>query len=97
MQDAAPPSDPLKIPTVNELTDEAIDALLERVREQRLKPVQVYEQMLHMKSEAKKLKLEEDLEHQLQMFEKEMNRADAAIAKLEGRSRRAIRMEIELA
>ena len=90
--------DPLKIPDIRDLTDNDLDKHLEDVRERRLKPVHIYEQMLKMKSDARRIQLGETLEKQLVMFEKELERANKAIDKLEGRSRklRAIRMEIEI-
>ena len=90
--------DPLKIPDIRDLTDDVLDKHLEDVRERRLKPVHIYEQMLKMKSEARRIQLGETLEKQLVMFEKELERVNKAIDKLEGRSRklRSIRMEIEI-
>jgi len=90
--------DPLKIPDIRDLTDSDLDKYLEDIRERRLKPVHIYEQMLKMKSEARRIQLIDTLEKQLVMFEKELERANKAIDKLEGRSRklRAIRMEIEI-
>jgi RecG-like helicase len=89
---------PLKIPDIRDLTDDDLDKHLEDVRERRLKPVHIYEQMLKMKSEARRIQLGETLEKQLEMFEKELERVNKAIEKLEGRSRklRSIRMEIEI-
>jgi len=89
---------PLKIPDIRDLTDDDLDKHLEDVRERRLKPVHIYEQMLKMKSEARRIQLGETLEKQLGMFEKELEKVNKAIDKLEGRSRklRSIRMEIEI-
>jgi len=89
---------PLKIPDIRDLTDDDLDKHLEDVSESRLKPVHIYEQMLKMKSEARRIQLGETLEKQLEMFEKELERVNKAIDKLEGRSRklRSIRMEIEI-
>ena len=65
-------ANPIKIPDIRDLTDNDIDKHLEDVRERRLKPVYIYEQMLKMKSEARRIQLGEVLEKQLAMFEKEL-------------------------
>ena len=90
-------TNPLKISNINELTDTEVDELLEGIRERRLKPVRVYEEMLKMKSEAKKVQLEEALTKQLAIFEKSLATVDKALNTLENRARklRGIKLEID--
>lgn len=88
---------PIKLETIDQMTDEEIDARLVGIRERRLAPVKAYEELTLMKAAARRENLEEQLNKQLAMFEKELERADKAIDKIEQRSTklRAIRLEIE--
>jgi len=81
-----------------DMTDDEHEAFIEGIRERRLKPIQAFEEATLLKAEARKQQLEEQLEKQLGMFEKEMVRADKVMDVLEKRAikLRAIKLELEL-
>ena len=79
------------------MTVEERELLLDGIRERRLKPVKIYEELSLMQEQAKQQKLEEQWEKSLEMFKKDLARADKSITNLEARSRklRALELEIE--
>jgi hypothetical protein len=88
---------PIALANISEMSVEDRTALLSNIRERRLAPVKVYEQLSLMKAEARKEQLETQWAKALEMFEKELEKADKALDRLEGRATklRAIELEIE--
>tara|TARA_B110000211_G_C14076031_1_gene552112 strand:- start:1756 stop:2043 length:288 start_codon:yes stop_codon:yes gene_type:complete len=88
---------PIKLLNVATMTDDQHQLLITQLRDRRLQPVRAYEELTLMQKEARIEKLEEAHKKQLVMFEKELERADKAIKKIEDRYNklRIIKMEIE--
>tara|TARA_R110000822_G_scaffold194051_4_gene332367 strand:+ start:2915 stop:3202 length:288 start_codon:yes stop_codon:yes gene_type:complete len=88
---------PIKLLNVATMTDDQHQLLITQLRDRRLQPVRAYEELTLMQKEARIEKLEEAHKKQLVMFEKELERADRAIKKIEDRYNklRIIKMEIE--
>tara|TARA_Y100000310_G_C20258517_1_gene612505 strand:+ start:367 stop:654 length:288 start_codon:yes stop_codon:yes gene_type:complete len=87
----------IALANLTQMTDEERERLVTNIRERRLHPVRVYEELTLMQSEARKEKLENMWSKQLEMFCKDLERSDKAMEKLEQRSTklRAIKLEIE--
>ena len=79
------------------MSPEEREALIVNIRERRMNPVKVYEELSLMQAEARKEQLEDQWTKALEMFSKELERADKALDKLQQRSvkLRAIELEIE--
>ena len=88
---------PIALANMTQLDEGERNALIEGIRERRLRPVVIYEQLSLMQAEARKEHLEEQWAKQLEMFKKELVRADKAFDTLQARSvkLRTIEMEIE--
>ena len=88
---------PISLIDISQMDDKTIDAMLTNIRERRMKPVRVYEEMSLLQAAARRENLDKQLTKQLEMFIKERDRADKAMDKLEARSTklRALRLEIE--
>ena len=88
---------PIALASLTKMSIDEREQHISMLRERRLKPVKIYEELSLMQSEARKEKLEEQWEKALDMFEKDLLRADKAMLTLEARSRklRAFELEIE--
>ena len=88
---------PIALANITQMSSEEHEALIERIRERRLAPVRVYEELTLLKAAAKRKGIEEILDKQLAMFKKELERADKAIDKLDTRVRklRVIKLDLE--
>jgi len=88
---------PIALADLKKMTVEERELLLDGIRERRLKPVKIYEELSLMQEQAKQQKLEEQWEKSLEMFKKDLARVDKSITNLEARSRklRALELEIE--
>jgi len=89
---------PITLADISKLTPEEREALINGIRERRLRPVVIYEELSLMQAEARKENLEQQWAKQLEMFKKELDRVDKALDKLQSRSvkLRAIELEIEI-
>jgi len=89
---------PINLTNISEWSDDDVEAHLHNIRERRMRPVKVYEEMSILRAAAKREGLEEVLKKQLEMFVKESERADKAISNLEKRSTRlrALRLELDI-
>ena len=89
---------PINLTNISEWSDEDVEAHLHNIRERRMRPVKIYEEMSILQAAAKREGLEEVLKKQLEMFVKESERADKAISNLEKRSTRlrALRLELDI-
>ena len=89
---------PINLTNISEWSDDDVEAHLHNIRERRMRPVKVYEEMSMLQAAAKREGLEEILKKQLEMFVKESERADKAISNLEKRSTRlrALRLELDI-
>ena len=88
---------PIALADLTQMSVEERDALLTNIRTRRLQPVKIYEQLSLMKAEARNEQLEQQWSKALEMFQKDLTRADKALATLESRATklRAIELEIE--
>lgn len=88
---------PIALISIDKMDHSTRDALLEGIRERRLRPVKAYEELTLMQAQARKENLETQWAKQLEMFKKDLTRADKAMEKLEARGTklRAIELEIE--
>jgi len=88
---------PIALADLTQMTVQEHELLLEGIRERRLKPVRIYEELSLMQAEAKKEGLEKQLQKTLEMFHKELLRADTAMEKVEARCRKLqiLKLEIE--
>ena len=88
---------PIKLTNISEMSDKELDAMIYNIRERRLKPVRDFEELSTLKAAALKQNLGKQLTRQLDMFEKELARADKALEKIEVRAikLRALKLEIE--
>tara|TARA_R110002051_G_scaffold324794_1_gene423789 strand:+ start:437 stop:727 length:291 start_codon:yes stop_codon:yes gene_type:complete len=89
---------PINLTNISEWSDDDVEAHLHNIRERRMRPVKVYEEMSILQAAAKREGLEEVLKKQLEMFVKESERVDKAISNLEKRSTRlrALRLELDI-
>ena len=87
---------PIDIQSIAEMTNDDIEALVHNIRERRMRPIRDYEEMKEMRRLALKEGLEKQFDKQIEMFAKELERANRAVDKLEERSikLRALRMQI---
>jgi len=88
---------PIALADLTTMTDNEREALVVNIRERRLRPVKAYEELSLMQTEARREVLEKQWAKALEMFQKDLTRADRAMETLEKRSTklRAIKMEIE--
>lgn len=89
---------PIALADLTKMDHTEREALIIAIRERRMNPVKVYEELSLMQAEARKENLEGQWSKALEMFAKELERADKAIDKLQQRSTklRAIELEIEV-
>tara|TARA_Y100001938_G_scaffold135396_1_gene196991 strand:+ start:3292 stop:3579 length:288 start_codon:yes stop_codon:yes gene_type:complete len=87
---------PIALASLKEMSPEEREVLLVGIRERRLKPVKVYEELSLMQAEARKEGLEKQWEKQLEMFAKELERADKAYDKLQARHTKLRALELEM-
>tara|TARA_R100001530_G_scaffold2608_3_gene4214 strand:- start:2979 stop:3266 length:288 start_codon:yes stop_codon:yes gene_type:complete len=88
---------PIALADLTKMTEDERELLVTRIRERRLAPVRAYEELTLMQAEARKEKLEGMWEKQMELFGKDLARADKAMETLEKRGTRlrAIKLEIE--
>ena len=88
---------PIALADLTKMSPEEREALVIAIRERRDNPVKVYEELSLMQTEARKEMLEKRWAKQLEMFKRELERADKAMDKLtqRGTMLRAIELEIE--
>jgi hypothetical protein len=88
---------PITLINVTNMPTEQHEALIERIRERRLKPVREYEKLTLMQEAAKRDGVEKKLNKTLEMFVKDLARVDLAMTKLEERCRKIqiLRMDLE--
>tara|TARA_Y100001963_G_C6612760_1_gene367848 strand:+ start:481 stop:765 length:285 start_codon:yes stop_codon:yes gene_type:complete len=82
---------------IADMSDDEIDAFLTSVRDRRLKSIKAYEETEALRWQARIMKLDKHLDHQLKMFEKERGQMDRILAKVEKRvlQIRALRLQLE--
>jgi hypothetical protein len=88
---------PIALANLTQMSEDERELLVTRIRERRLAPVRAYEELTLMQSEVRREKLESMHIKQMEMFQKDLVRADKAMETLEKRSTklRAIKLEIE--
>ena len=88
---------PIALADLTKMTPEEREALVVAIRDRRQRPVRAYEEVSLMRSEARKEQLEKTWSKQLEMFEKDLKRADKAMDTLvaRGTKLRALELEIE--
>jgi hypothetical protein len=87
---------PIRLANMTQLTPDEREQLIHGIRERRLQPVKAYEELSLMQAEARKEQLEKQWAKALEMFTKDLERADKAMEKLEDRSRKLRAMELEI-
>jgi len=88
---------PIALADLTQMSEDERELLVNRIRERRLAPVRAYEELSLMQTEARKEQLEKQWAKQLEIFQKDLARADKAMETLEkrGTKLRAINLEIE--
>ena len=88
---------PIELAYLKTMSHTEREMLVVAIQKRRLQPVRAYEELTLMRAEARKEQLEIQWEKQLEMFAKELERADKAMEKLELRHNklRSIELEIE--
>jgi len=88
---------PITLADLTKMSPEEREALLSLIRDRRMKPVRVYEELSLMQTEARKEQLETQWAKALEMFKKDLERADKAMTNVQQRATklRALEMEIE--
>ena len=88
---------PIALANLTQMSEDERELLVTKIRERRLAPVRAYEELSLMQAEARKEMLEKQWSKALEVFQKDLARADKAISTLEkrGTKLRAINLEIE--
>ena len=88
---------PISLADLTQMSEDERELLVNQIRERRLAPVRAYEELSLMQAAARKEQLEKQWTKALEMFQKDLARADKAISTLEkrGTKLRAINLEIE--
>lgn len=88
---------PISLADLTQMSEDERELLVNQIRERRLAPVKAYEELSLMQAAARKEQLEKQWTKALEMFQKDLARADKAMEALEkrGTKLRAINLEIE--
>ena len=88
---------PITLADLTQMSEDERELLVNQIRERRLAPVKAYEELSLMQAAARKEQLEKQWTKALEMFQKDLARADKAMEALEkrGTKLRAINLEIE--
>jgi hypothetical protein len=88
---------PIALADLTQMSEDERELLVNQIRERRLAPVRAYEELSLMQAAARKEQLEKQWTKALEMFQKDLARADKAMEALEkrGTKLRAINLEIE--
>ncbi len=88
---------PIALANLTQMTEDERELLVNRIRERRLAPVRAYEELTAAQALVRKDKLEIQWTKQMEMFTKDLARADKAMETLEkrGTKLRAIKLEVE--
>ena len=88
---------PIALADLTQMTEDERELLVTRIRERRLAPVRAYEELTAAQALVRKDRLEIQWTKQLEMFTKDLTRADKAMETLEkrGTKLRAIKLELE--
>jgi hypothetical protein len=87
---------PLELAHLKTMSYTEREMLVVAIQKRRLQPVRAYEELSLMKAEARKEQLEEQWSKALEMFVKDLERADRALDKLEMRHNKLRAMELEI-
>ena len=82
---------------IREMSEDEVDAFILDLRERRERPVRQFLEDQQLKKEAKAEVIKEQREQQLDMLQKDMERAERAVVKMEQRARkiRGLKLEID--
>jgi hypothetical protein len=88
---------PINLANLTTMTPEERETLVTAIRERRMQPVLMYEEMSLMQAQARKEGLEKKWSKTLEMFLKDLASADKALDRLQKRNiaLRVLEMEIE--
>ena len=88
---------PIALASLTQMTEDERELLVNQIRERRLAPVRAYEELTAAQALVRKDRLEIQWTKQLEMFAKDLARADKAMETLEkrGTKLRAIKLELE--
>ena len=81
---------------IREMSEDEVDAFILDLRERRKRPVRQFLEDQLLKKEAKAEAIREQLEKQLDMLQKDMERAERAVVKMEQRARKIRGLKLEL-
>jgi hypothetical protein len=87
---------PIELAHLKTMSHTEREMLVVAIQKRRLQPVRAYEELSLMKAEARKEQLEEQWSKALEMFVKDLERADRALDKLEMRHNKLRAMELEI-
>ena len=88
---------PIALADITQMTEDERELLVNLIRKRRLAPVKAYEELSAAQNETRKELLEAQHIKQLEMFVKDLKRADKAMETLEkrGTKLRAIKLEVD--
>lgn len=97
MQEALPSDTETSRTTVDQLPDELAYALLDALRERRLRAAALYAEAQEMKAQARSERVREMLDRQMELYHKDVAQCDKVLAKMETRANkiRALRLELD--
>lgn len=88
---------PIELASIDKLSIDEIDKLLEGIRERRLRPIRDFEEAQGLKDLATREGMIKQYNNHIKMFKKEQERVDKALEKLEDRATklRILKMELD--
>ena len=87
---------PMQRRSIDEISPEQCEELIDGIRARRLKSVREHAEMLALKAKQRDERLIEQIIHEDEMFTRQLERTDAAIEKLEKRALRIRALKLEL-
>ena len=78
------------------MSEDEVDAFILDLRERREAPIRQYFEDQQLKKEAKAASIREQLGKQLDMLQRDMDRAERAVVKMEQRARKIRGLKLEL-
>jgi hypothetical protein len=97
MHEALPSDTETTRTTVDQLPDDVAYALLDAMRERRLRAAALFAEAQEMKAKARSERVREMLDKQIEMYHKDIAQCDKVLAKLDARANkiRALRLELD--
>lgn len=89
-------AEPFKIPDISALADEQLTELVTTIRVNRLNLYRAYQETLRLKEEHKEAKVREQIQKQLNIWERELNRLDKALEKATDRGNKVLALMLSV-